>query len=219
MRIPGNKYILVASFQETEDLALIRDTQERATEDMDRLKEENSKLNRSADKLRTENTEMTIECSRMKSEMQKMTRRIESLRIENHRISALESERDELRDVNGKLKLRAETLSGDKKKTDELEKRVAHLISENTQLTRKSDSSARKLEDLSSESASLETENQKLQRTIETMKATTRKVDQLEKERIDLENGQIKVGNQSLTHLVDRIIFLLLNYNTHIIYL
>ena len=173
---------------------------------MDRLKEDNSRLNRSADKLRTENTEMTIECSRMKSEMQRMTRRIESLKTENHRISTLESERDELKESVGKLKLRAETLSGDKKKTDELEKRMAHLMSENSQLTRKSDSSARKLEDLTSESNSLETENQKLQKTIETMKATTRKVYQLEKDRIELENGQIKLEREhkSLTKEVER---------------
>jgi len=192
--------------KETEDLALIRDTQERATENMDRLKEENSRFNRNADKLRTENTEITIECSRMKSEMQRMTRRIESLTTENHRIPTLESERDDLKEANGKLKLRAETLSGDKKKTDELEKRVSHLISENSKLARKSDSSARKLEDLSSESVSLETENQKLQKTIETMKATTRKVDQLEKDNNDLENGQIMLEREhkSLTKEVER---------------
>ena len=168
---------------------------------MDRLKEENSRFNRNADKLRTENTEITIECSRMKSEMQRMTRRIESLTTENHRIPTLESERDDLKEANGKLKLRAETLSGDKKKTDELEKRVSHLISENSKLARKSDSSARKLEDLSSESVSLETENQKLQKTIETMKATTRKVDQLEKDNNDLENGQIMVITYQLITL------------------
>jgi len=46
--------------------------------------------------------------------------------------------------------------------------------------------------EIESENRFIETENQKLQKTIENLKITARKVDQLEKDNFELESAQVK---------------------------
>ena len=55
----------------------------------------------------------------------------------------------------------------------------------------------RKFDDLTSDHAATETENQKLSKTIETLKSTARRVEQLEKENVELEGGQHKVEREN----------------------
>ena len=51
----------------------------------------------------------------------------------------------------------------------------------------------RKYEELSSENTEIETENKKMQKTIETLKVSVRRVNQLETENLDLEGKTHKV--------------------------
>ena len=55
----------------------------------------------------------------------------------------------------------------------------------------------RKLDDLTSDHAATEAENQKLNKNIETLKSTARRVEQLEKENVELEGGQHKVEREN----------------------
>lgn len=63
---------------------------------------------------------------------------------------------------------------------------------ENSRLSRQVETLKRKMGEIESENRFIETENQKLQKTIENLKITARKVDQLEKDNFELESAQVK---------------------------
>ena len=78
---------------------------------------------------------------------------------------------------------------------------------ENLKLTRQMETLNRKLEEMERENNEIETENKKMQKTIETLKLTSRRVNQLETENLDLEGKHHKVEreNKSLVREIDRL--------------
>ena len=78
---------------------------------------------------------------------------------------------------------------------------------ENLKLTRQMETLNRKLEELDRENNDIETENKKMQKTIETLKLTSRRVNQLETENLDLEGKHHKVEreNKSLVREIERL--------------
>ena len=78
---------------------------------------------------------------------------------------------------------------------------------ENLKLTRQMETLNRKLEEMERENNEIETENKKMQKTIETLKLTSRRVNQLETENLDLEGKHHKVEreNKSLVREIERL--------------
>ena len=78
---------------------------------------------------------------------------------------------------------------------------------ENIKLQRQLESLNRKLEEVDKENNEIETENKKMQKSIETLKVTARRVNQLETENLDLEGKHHKVEreNKSLVREIERL--------------
>ena len=68
---------------------------------------------------------------------------------------------------------------------DELEIKAMTANNENIKLQRQLESVNRKIEEMDRENNEIETENKKMQKTIETLKLTSRRVNQLEAENLD----------------------------------
>ena len=193
--------------KETDDLKDVKESMEKSSEQSDKIKSENAKLAKSVDKLKTINHELSIENAKLSSELQNMNRKNERLTAETARLGSLENERDELRETIGKLRINVDTLSDASKKSEEHELKISSLTSENSRLQRKLHSVNQKLEDLKSEQSSLDAENRAQEKTIATLKANARKMDQLEKENVELEGSQHKMEREqkSLIKEIERI--------------
>ncbi len=84
-----------------------------------------------------------------------------------------------------------ENLSVTTKNVEDQEKKLSTVMFENSRLSRQIDTLKRKMGEIESENRFIETENQKLQKTIEHLKTTARKVEQLEKDNFELESAQV----------------------------
>ena len=90
---------------------------------------------------------------------------------------------------------------------DELEIKAMTANNENLKLQRQMETLNRKLEELDRENNEIETENKKMQKSIETLKLTARRVNQLESENLELEGQHHKVEreNKSLVREIERL--------------
>ncbi len=84
-----------------------------------------------------------------------------------------------------------DNLSITSKNVEDQEKKLTTVMFENSRLSRQVDTLKRKMGEIESENKFIETENQKLQKTIENLKITARKVEQLEKDNFELESAQV----------------------------
>ena len=90
---------------------------------------------------------------------------------------------------------------------DELEIKAMTANNENIKLQRQMESMNRKLEEMDRENNEIETENKKMQKSIETLKVTARRVNGLENENLELEGKHHKVEreNKSLIREIERL--------------
>merc|ERR1719318_1414695 len=116
-------------------------------------------------------------------------------------------EKDSLKQTVAQMKATIDNLQKTQAKQDELEIKAMTANNENLKLQRQMETMNRKVEEMDRENNEIETENKKMQKTIETLKLTARRVNQLESENLELEGQHHKVEreNKSLVREIERL--------------
>merc|ERR1719336_2501317 len=192
---------------EMEKLAVIVDQyeslQEEARSANDQVNGLTQRLTQNASRL----DEIQSENMKLKVENTKLVRKVDTIKNENHNIGVMEQEKDSLKQTVAQMKATIDSLQKTQSKQDELEIKAMTANNENLKLQRQMESLNRKLEDMDRENNDIETENKKMQKSIETLKLTARRVNQLETENLELEGKHHKVEreNKSLVREIDRL--------------
>merc|ERR1719318_1565636 len=116
-------------------------------------------------------------------------------------------EKDSLKQTVAQMKATIDNLQKTQAKQDDLEIKAMTANNENLKLQRQMETMNRKVEEMDRENNEIETENKKMQKTIETLKLTARRVNQLESENLELEGQHHKVEreNKSLVREIERL--------------
>merc|ERR1719471_1769300 len=151
--------------------------------------------------------EIQSENMKLKVENSKLARKVDSIKNENHNIGVMEQEKDSLKQTVAQMKATIDSLQKTQSKQDELEVRAMTANNDNMKLQRQMGVLNRKVEEMERENNEIETENKKMQKSIETLKLTARRVNQLETENLDLEGKHHKVEreNKSLVREIERL--------------
>jgi len=192
---------------ELEKLSLIQDQyellQEEAKSASDQVSSLNERLTQNAQRL----DEAQSEAMKLRVENGKLTRKVDSIKNENQNIAWIEQEKDSLKQTVAQMKATIDSLQKTQAKQDELEIKAMTSNNENLKLQRQLETLNRKVEEMDRENNDIETENKKMQKTIETLKLTARRVNQLESENLELEGQHHKVEreNKSLVREIERL--------------
>jgi len=203
-KLEREKQDLVA---ELEKLSLIQDQyemlQDEAKTATDQVSSLNERLTQNAQRL----DEAQSEAMKLKVENGKLLRKVDSIKNENQNITWIEQEKDSLKQTVAQMKATIDNLQKTQAKQDELEIKAMTANNENLKLQRQMETMNRKVEELDRENNEIETENKKMQKTIETLKVTARRVNQLESENLELEGQHHKVEreNKSLVREIERL--------------
>jgi len=192
---------------ELEELSLVQDQNETLQDEAKSASDQVSSLTQRLSQNSQRLDEIQSDNMKLKVENGKLVRRVDSIKNENQNVTWIEQEKDSLKQTVAQMKATIENLQKTQSKQDELEIKAMTANNENMKLHRQMETLNRKMEEMERENMEIETENKKMQKSIETLKLTARRVNQLESENLELEGQHHKVEreNKSIVREVERL--------------
>ena len=148
--------------------------------------------------------EFNTKLEQIENENQILRNTVERVKKAESKISELESVRNDLQKQLIDLKSKQ---SSDSIKYEQIEKNSSHLMTENQRLQRLLDNKSKRYEEIQHEIQALESENQKLLATADTLKASLKRLNDLERDVTNMEadNHRLEQEKKSLDKEISRL--------------